>query len=494
MKKVFSSAKQWAGQGLKWGSDAAREVAKQGQLHRSQMADLGAQATRRAGRAMQIAGDTLIHTAGATAQDLRAAGAGSASPVTKAAARAGAALVDATGVAAKAVAWTGEKTQTTAPAVGQAAAGMVCGVASTAANALDAVAIRDTDLDLLQQRLRLAGYKLQSDARWRGAAIANAVRRRSKARLLDLLAVGGVSLGSMVAGTASVPPEVEQAFALAYPGLAASGMDFLDAVQSKSSGELLGLVNGVKGKLFEMDLMAHLNAGGLPAGLMASLAPSATQPGYDLLVTDANGTVVDLLQAKATDSVSYVQAALERYPDIDVMTTTEVHARLLALGMGDRVADSGISEAALQQKIEAASGMADAAGTVDWLPGGASVALIALSALVDRSVSLEQRSAQAGERVAAVGVTGVAGKAALMATGYWWLGLAAGLGSKFLADHGGAKRERLEALRRAVEAAERQAASGKRLRLRPQPGQEQASCLISRRVRDFQRHRNLPAV
>ena len=460
MKKVFSSVTQWAGQGLQWGGDAVREVAKQGQLHRPKMAELGAQATRQAGKAVQFVGDTLTHTAGSKAQALRDAGAGGASPMAKAAARAGAALVDATGVAAKAVAWAGEKAQTAAPAVGQAAAGVVSGVASTAANALDAVAIRDADLAPLQQRLQLAGDKLQSDARWRSKAIASAVRRRSKARLLDLLAVGGVSLGSMVAGTALVPPEVEQAFALAYPGLATRGMGFLDTVQGKSSGELLGLVNGVKGKLFEMDLVAHLNAGGLPAGLTASLAPSATQPGYDLLVKDTNGAVVDLLQAKATDSVSYVQAALERYPDIDVMTTTEVHARLLALGMGDRVADSGISEAALQQKIEAASGMADGSGAVDWLPGGASVALIALSALVDRSISLEQRSAQAGERVAAVGVTGVAGKAALMATGYWWLGLAAGLGSKFLADHGGAKRERLEALRRAVEAAERQAAGG----------------------------------
>lgn len=460
MKKTFSTAKQWAGQGLKWGSDAAREVAKQGQLHRPQMAELGTQAMCQAGKTVQFVGDALTHAASTTAQDLCNAGAGSVSPMAKAAARAGATLVDATGVAAKAMAWTGEKTQAAAPAVGQAAAGVVCGVASTVANALDAVAIRDADVAQLQRRLRRAGYKLQNDARWRGETIASAVRRRSKARLLDLLAVGGVSLGSMVAGTASVPPEVDQAFALAYPGLVASGMGFLDAVQGKSSGELLGLVNGVKGKLFEMDLVAHLNAGGLPAGLTASLAPSATQPGYDLLVKDTNGAVVDLLQAKATDSVSYVQAALERYPDIDVMTTTEVHARLLALGMGDRVADSGISEAALQQKIEAASGMADGSGAVDWLPGGASVALIALSALVDRSISLEQRSAQAGERVAAVGVTGVAGKAALMATGYWWLGLAAGLGSKFLADHGGAKRERLEALRRAVEAAERQAAGG----------------------------------
>lgn len=399
----------------------------------------------------------MTRAAAAAAQGLEDAGVGKPSGVVKVAVRAGAALANATGATGKAVAWAGEKTQAAAPAAGQAIAGVVSGVVNTASNALDAVAIRDKDLEPLQRRLRLAGYRLQERARFRQEAIAGAARRRSKSQLLDLLAIGGVSLGAMVGNRALVPAEVEQAFALAYPGLAARGMDFVDAVQDRSAAELLGLVNGVKGKLFELDLVAHLNEGALPAGLTASLAPSATQPGYDLLVTDASGTVVELLQAKATDSVAYVQEALERYPDIDVMTTTEVHARLLALGAGDRVADSGISEVALQNKIEAAAGMADAGDAADWLPGGASVALIALSALVDRSVSLEQRSAHAGERVAAVGVTGAAGKATLMATGYWWLGLAAGLGSKFLADHGGAKRERLEALRRAVELAERQA-------------------------------------
>ena len=99
-----------------------------------------------------------------------------------------------------------------------------------------------------------------------------------------------------------------------------------------------------------------------------------------------------------------MQDVLERYPDIDVMTTTEVDARLLAL-----VGPSALSSAARM-----------------WGSGWR---------------------------------RGAAGKATLMATGYWWLGLAAGLGSKFLTDHGGAKRERLEALGRAVALAERQAAA-----------------------------------
>lgn len=93
----------------------------------------------------------------------------------------------------------------------------------------------------------------------------------------------------MVGNRELVPAEVEQACALAYPGLAARGMDFVDAVQDKSAGELLGLVNGVKGKLFELDLVSRPNEGALPAGLTAS------QLGYDLLVTHVGGTVMALL-------------------------------------------------------------------------------------------------------------------------------------------------------------------------------------------------------
>lgn len=446
----------------KAGAKAIGATAKGIAEHRAELASVGTAAVKAAGTTAALAGQGVKTAATQGARALSAAGADSESKLVKAGARAAAVALRGVGAGASAVQFLGDKAGVAAPAVGQAAAGAIGGVAGTASNAVDAFMIRERDLAVLQQRLRVAGQRMQRQSRFRQEAIASAAQRRRKPELLDLLAIGGITLGAMVRDPSLVPAEVERAFALAYPGLAAKGLDFVDAVQHKSSGELLGLVNGVKGKLFELDLVDHLNDGGLPAGLTASLAPSATQPGHDVLVTDGHGAVVDLLQAKATDSVSYVKAALERYPDIDVMTTTEVHARLLALGVGDRVTDSGISEVLLQHKIEAAAGLAAPDGVVDWLPGGASVALIALSALVDRSVSLEQRGAQAGERMAAVGVTGVAGKATLMATGYWWLGLAAGLGSKFLADHGGHKRQRLDALQRAVEIAERQARPARR--------------------------------
>ena len=294
--------------------------------------------------------------------------------------------------------------------------------------------------------------KKQSDRRL--AAIEAAIRGRRKKDLLDLLVVGGVTLGTILTHPTDIPPEVEQAFQMAYPGLAASGEGFADAVQRMNGEELMGLVNGVKGKLFEIELVDHLNSGYLPDGVHAELAESVTQPGFDVRILDEQGNVVEVLQAKATDSAAYVKDALERYPDIDVMTTSEVHGQLVAMGAADQVTDSGISEAALQSKIEAAASAGGESGGFDGsdlLPNSIGLAIIALSVFTTKGASAELMGEEFGERTARAGIGTLAGKAALAASGAWWVSLAAGVGSTWLAAHGGNKRDRYEALSRAVE-------------------------------------------
>lgn len=88
------------------------------------------------------------------------------------------------------------------------------------------------------------------------------------------------------------------------------------------------------------------------------------------------------------------------------------------------------------------------------MPASAGLAAIALSSFMDRSLSRERRGAEFGDRAAKAGVTGAAAKAALAATQAWWLGLAVGVGSRWLAAYGGDKRQRYETLRRMVERAE----------------------------------------
>lgn len=412
----------------------ARKIAE----NRGKIADATSTAVGATGRVLEGVGDAL--SAGAKKLAENSSGAGGKAIV---------GIVRLTGRTAKAA---GKATRTAAPATGKMVAGGATGVTAAAAGALDAVAISERDLADLQQRLDKANKAIQASSQARCERIASARQGGQKQELLSYLAVGGISLSAMA--SEGVPPEVEEAFRLAYPGLAAQGQDFIDAVGSKSAAELMGLVNGVKGKLFELQLVEHLNSGNLPSGLQASLATSATQPGYDLLISGGDGHVVDVMQAKATESAAYVKEALARYPDIDVSTTTEVYAQLLAQGVKDGVTDSGISEAVLQAKVESAAQAAG--GAADWcVSGTASAALMALSVFMDKSVSPDQRWAAFGERSGGVGVSGAAGKAVLAATGYWWLALAAGVGARVLARHGGGKRARLDSLQALVKAAER---------------------------------------
>ena len=68
----------------------------------------------------------------------------------------------------------------------------------------------------------------------------------------------------------------------------------------------------------------HLGEIKLRPGQIARLAESPTQTGHDLEIVNRDGSIDELLQLKATNSMSYVKQALEKYPDIRVATTSEV--------------------------------------------------------------------------------------------------------------------------------------------------------------------------
>ena len=212
-----------------------------------------------------------------------------------------------------------------------------------------------------------------------------------------------------------------------------------------SPDELPGLVAGVKGKLFELQFIETLNAEGLPEGYQAVLAGSANQPGWDIQILGPDGQVAEVLQAKATESVAYVQAALERYPGIEVTTTSEVYAQMAALGAAEGVRDSGITEASLEAMVSDASGGMEV-GLDAFTPSVLGLAVIGLSIFLDPSISRDQRASLLGERSGRAGVSTAAGHMVMLATQTWWLGLIGGVGTHWLAAKGRSKRERLECL------------------------------------------------
>jgi hypothetical protein len=117
-------------------------------------------------------------------------------------------------------------------------------------------------------------------------------------------------------------------FTLAFPNLE------INDVANYSGESLEGLITAWKGKLFEVKVRDDLNNGEtvgnlhLENGQIAVLADSPTQPGWDLAIMDENGYVVDELQLKSTDLISYVENSAERYPDISILATSEVEGAL----------------------------------------------------------------------------------------------------------------------------------------------------------------------
>lgn len=340
-----------------------------------------------------------------------------------------------------------QSAEATAAAIAGAAVGAIVMVNET----IDGVVVTESDIADARQELECYGETLQRRGATQAKVIESAIKGRRKKELIDHLVIGGVTLGVILNDPAQTPEMVEEAFRHAYPDLAVNE-SFADAVDRLSSSELIGLVSGVKGKLFELEFVDYLNAGNLPDGHWASIAESATQSGWDLKITDAQGEVASFLQAKATDSVGYVQEALSRYPDIDVTTTSEVYAQLLALGMAENVIDSGIAVAALESAVSDAAVSADSVFSAsDLVPSTLGLAIIALTVYMDKSLSLKQKGAAMGERSAKVGVASGAGAAVMVVTQLWVLALVAGVGTSVLATKGGRKRERLQILEDALD-------------------------------------------
>ena len=418
--------------------------------HQDTIADATRNAITKTGDALATAGNHAEKAGKRSASKLHKKASKAEQPLHKGSAQAAAWAAAGVAHLGRALHATGQLTTKAAPSVGAATGGFVLGGASITSEIIDSVALTRNDIDALREELRQYGEQVQLESETLQRRIASAAKGRRRAQMLDLLVVGGVSLAYALDHPRKLPPEVEQAFELAYPNLA-SNESFLDVVNRLTTEQLPGFVSGVKGKLFEVELVEHFNDGGLPEDLHADLAGSATQPGWDIRILDDNGQVVDVLQAKATESVHYIQQALERYPGIDVVSTSEVHAQLLALGLAEGVSNSGITEASLQAAVEqAADGAQIGFSASDLVPSALGLAVISLSLMLDRNMSWTERATELGSRSARAGAASAAAKMAMVATQTWWIGLVAGVGSHWLAAKGKVRREQYQALWQSV--------------------------------------------
>lgn len=162
----------------------------------------------------------------------------------------------------------------------------------------------------------------------------------------------GAAVSALWSGATFDPGRLDEqeleAFQLAFPNVE------IEDVSSYSGEALDGLLTAWKGKLFEVKIRDSLNDGDwignlhLSAGQQAVLAESPTQAGWDLAITNPDGSVVEQIQLKSTDFVSYVESAAERYPGIPILTTAEASD---AYSPQSEISHSEILDANLEQQL-----------------------------------------------------------------------------------------------------------------------------------------------
>ena len=201
--------------------------------------------------------------------------------------------------------------------------------------------------------------------------LAQKYRSRAEREVLEVAAIAAdVSLDKVfnLGREPEADPLFREAFNRQYPNVD------IETLIGASDDRLDGLANGVKGKYFEMLVRDRLNAGDrlgelqLQPGQTARLAESPTQPGWDLRIENEDGTIDELLQTKATASMSYVKEALVEHPEIRVVVPSEVDDR------ADEVLGTDISNKQLDNLTQAQIGEMGESTVDDLLDKGAEAA------------------------------------------------------------------------------------------------------------------------
>lgn len=106
--------------------------------------------------------------------------------------------------------------------------------------------------------------------------------------------------------------------------------------------ELTGHISNIKGITFELEYVDQIAS----QGIEVQIFEATNHPIVDIAIFE-NGEVVNELQLKATDSVSYINTTLEEHPDVAIVATSEV-----ASGMdSEMVIDSGIENSVLEDAV-----------------------------------------------------------------------------------------------------------------------------------------------
>jgi len=112
---------------------------------------------------------------------------------------------------------------------------------------------------------------------------------------------------------------------------------------ARRSGRWAGWhASNIKGISFEQMYVEQL----VSQGIEAELFEAINHPIVDIAIVNGDG-IVNELQLKSTDSLSYINSALAEHPDVAIVATSEVANQMNS----EMVIDSGIENAVLEEAV-----------------------------------------------------------------------------------------------------------------------------------------------
>ena len=149
--------------------------------------------------------------------------------------------------------------------------------------------------------------------------------------------------------------EVFEAIRRGYNDLAnASDEVIIEYFEGLDAESLQGHISNIKGILFEEEYVDILSS----QGVDAEMFEETNHPISDIAIYE-DGEVIEEIQLKATDSVSYINETLAENPDIDIVATSEVASKFED---NAKIIDGGIENEELKDGIVDTLGVEEVVG------------------------------------------------------------------------------------------------------------------------------------
>ncbi len=147
----------------------------------------------------------------------------------------------------------------------------------------------------------------------------------SPSNLLITIVLTGIITGTLNDEINS-NPEVLEAIRRSSNKLEDASIDYIrDHLSDMKQSQLDGFANNIKGIYHEILFRNKINS---DDEFVASLMGDTNHPGADVVVSSIDKSVIKEFQLKATNNEDYLREHFERYPDKEVLATTEIAKKL----------------------------------------------------------------------------------------------------------------------------------------------------------------------